>query len=372
MTNIFILFFARHLPFKEQKLKNSILILVLFAALALLACSDTLGQGGDRHTVSVMIYSEYIDPALLEDFEKKTGYKLNLELYEAQEEMLVKLQTAVSKKYDVIIASDVVIQQMVELGIIAPLDTSKIPNRVNVASQFLGQAYDPTNTYSLPYLWGTTGILFRGDKVHTDSVSYSMLFNSENTKGKFSLLNESRSMLSMALSAIGFDANSDKQEEINKAVDYILQAKKNPDFRGFESSVEGKNKVLSKENWAAIVFNGEAQAAINKDSSLQYVIPEEGSFMWVDAMLLCSRASNIEGAYAFMNYILDAKVGAQLAKYINYATPNKASLEVIDEEFKNNRVINPNEEEIKRMVFLTDLGNATRFYDEAWNIVKRR
>ncbi|MBQ1605968.1 MAG: extracellular solute-binding protein, partial [Bacteroidales bacterium] len=95
-----------------------------------------------------MIYSEYINPSLLKDFEKKTGYKVNLELYEAQEEMLVKLQTAGTKKYDVIIASDVVIQQMIQAGLVAPIDTSKIPNRVNVAPQFLGQTYDPTNAYS--------------------------------------------------------------------------------------------------------------------------------------------------------------------------------------------------------------------------------
>ncbi len=319
-----------------------------------------------------MIYSEYINPSLLKDFEKKTGYKVNLELYEAQEEMLVKLQTAGTKKYDVIIASDVVIQQMIQAGLVAPLDTSKIPNRVNVAPQFLGQTYDPTNAYSLPYLWGTTGILFRGEKIHPDSASYSMLFDAKNTKGNFSLLNESRSMLSMVLQAIGYDANSVKQEEINKAVDYILQAKKDPHFVGFDGSVAGKNKVLSGENWAAIVFNGEAQAAINKDSTLQFVIPKEGSFMWVDAMLISSKAANVEGAYAFMNYILDAEVGAKLAKFINYATPNKASLEVIDEKFKSNRVINPNEQEIKRMELLEDLGESTKSYDEAWIIAKTR
>ena len=319
-----------------------------------------------------MIYSEYINPSLLKEFEKKTGYTIKLELYEAQEEMLVKLQTAGTKKYDVIIASDVVIQQMIQAGLIAPIDTSKIPNRVNVAPQFLGQSYDPTNTYSLPYLWGTTGILFRGEQIHPDSASYSMLFDAKNTKGNFSLLNESRSMLSMALQAIGYDANSVKQEEINKAVDYILQAKKDPHFAGFDGSVAGKNKVISGENWAAIVFNGEAQAAINKDSTLQFVIPKEGSFMWVDAMLISSNASNVEGAYAFMNYILDAEVGAKLAKYINYATPNKASLEVIDEKFKSNRVINPNEQEIKRMELLQDLGESAKFYDEAWIIAKTR
>ena len=345
--------------------------LALFAGIALTACNEQKQEQAPK-TVTVMIYSEYIDPAMLEDFEKKTGYKLQLELYEAQEEMIGKLQAAGTSQYDVVIASDVVIQQMVHLGLIAPIDTAKVPNRLNIAPQFMGQAYDPTNTYTIPYLWGTTGILFRGEEVNPDSVSYSMLFDASKTKGNFSLLEESRSMLSMALQALGFDANSVKQEEINKAVELILQAKKDKNFLGFDGSVGGKDKVLSKMDWAAIVFNGEAQAAIDEDSTLQFVIPMEGSFMWVDAMTLSSKAPNVEGAYAFMNYILDAKIGAQLAKYINYATPNKASLEVIDEEFKNNRVINPNEQEIKRMVFLADPGDAAKLFDEAWTIVKTR
>ena len=345
--------------------------LALFAGIALTACNEQKQEQAPK-TVTVMIYSEYIDPAMLEDFEKKTGYKLQLELYEAQEEMIGKLQAAGTSQYDVVIASDVVIQQMVHLGLIAPIDTAKVPNRVNIAPQFMGQAYDPTNTYTIPYLWGTTGILFRGEEVNPDSVSYSMLFDATKTKGNFSLLEESRSMLSMALQALGFDANSVKQEEINKAVELILKAKKDKNFLGFDGSVGGKDKVLSKMDWAAIVFNGEAQAAIDEDSTLQFVIPMEGSFMWVDAMTLSSKAPNVEGAYAFMNYILDAKIGAQLAKYINYATPNKASLEVIDEEFKNNRVINPNEQEIKRMVFLADPGDAAKLFDEAWTIVKTR
>lgn len=345
--------------------------LALFACTALTACNEQKQEQAPK-TVTVMIYSEYIDPAMLDDFEKKTGYKLQLELYEAQEEMIGKLQAAGTSQYDVVIASDVVIQQMVHLGLIAPIDTAKVPNRVNIAPQFMGQAYDPTNTYTIPYLWGTTGILFRGEEVNPDSVSYSMLFDASKTKGNFSLLEESRSMLSMALQALGFDANSVKQEEINKAVELILKAKKDKNFLGFDGSVGGKDKVLSKMDWAAIVFNGEAQAAIDEDSTLQFVIPMEGSFMWVDAMTLSSKAPNVEGAYAFMNYILDAKIGAQLAKYINYATPNKASLEVIDDEFKNNRVINPNEQEIKRMVFLADPGDAAKLFDEAWTIVKTR
>ena len=354
-------------------MKAFILVLALLAALAITACIQKQGEITEQSkTVTVMLYSEYITPEVLKDFQKKTGYKVKLELYEAQEEMLAKLMTAGTSKYDVIIASDVVIQQMIHLDLIAPLNLSLIPNRVNVAQQFRNQKYDPTNAYSLPYLWGTTGILFRGEKVHPDSVSYSMLYDEKITKGSFSLLSESRSMLSMALQATGNSANSTKQSEINKAVEYILQIKRDLHFAGFENSVEGKTKVLSRMNGAAIVFNGEAQAAINEDSTLQFVIPKEGSFMWVDAMLLSSKASNVAGAYAFMNYILDAEVGAKLAKSLNFATPNKASLEVIDDSFKNNRVINPNKQEINRMVFLTDLGEIERLYDEAWMIIKTR
>lgn len=348
-------------------------IFLLAAASLFTGCNeDKQSSSSTPDKVTVMIYSEYIDPEMITDFQMKTGFKLQLELYEAQEEMIGKLQASGTSQYDVIIASDVVIQQMIHLGLIGKLDTNKISNRVNIADQFRNPSYDPTNEYSVPYLWGTTGILYRDESVDPSKVSYSMLFDAKQTKGNFSLLEESRSMLSMALQAKGYDANSVDPKQINEAVEYILQAKKDPHFLGFDGSVGGKDKVLSKMDWAAIVFNGEAMAAIDEDSTLQFAIPTEGSFMWVDAMLLSKKSPNPEGAYAFMNYILDAKIGAQLAKFINYATPNKASLEVIDEEFKNNRVVNPTPDEIARMVFLKDAGDAARLYDEAWTIVKTR
>ncbi len=353
---------------------KKILLTLSFLVIAsfFLACNSDRKTSSKTDKVTVMIYSEYIDPAMLQDFEAKTGYKLQLELYEAQEEMISKLQTVGTAQYDVIIASDVVIQQMIHLGLIDKIDTNKIPNRVNIADQFRNPSYDPTNEYTIPYLWGTTGILYRDNTIDPMNVSYSLLFDAKNTKGNFSLLEESRSMLSMALQAKGFDANSTDKNELNQAVDYILQAKKDPHFLGFDGSVGGKDKVLSKMDWAAIVFNGEAMAAIDEDSSLQFAIPVEGSFMWVDAMTLSSKTPNKDGAYAFMNYILDAKIGAQLAKYINYATPNKASLTVLDRDFTDNRVINPSQEEIKRMVFLKDPGESARLFDEAWTIVKTR
>ena len=323
-------------------------------------------------TVTVLTYSEYMDPDMITDFQMKTGYKLQLVEYEAQEEMIGKLQAAMEKQYDVVIASDVMIQQMIHLELIRPIDMDKIPNKVNIADQFKNPVYDPNNMYTLPYQWGTTGILYRDTTLNPSGVSYNTLFNPMQIKGKFSLLDESRSMLSIALQAKGINANSFRPEDIEKAVEWINEIKRDPNFAGFEGSVSAKDKVLANEYWAAIVFNGEAMDAIAEDPTLRYAIPVEGSFMWVDAMTLSSRAQNVDGAYAFMNYILDAQNGAKLATTINYASPNSASLKLIDEKFKNNRVINPTREESDRMVFLRYPGDAVKLFDEAWKSVKGR
>ena len=327
--------------------------LVSYIAVAMVLLATGVFCGCDQksqqtpQTVTVLTYSKYIAPEMITDFQMKTGYKLQLEEYEAQEQMISTLQQAIEKQYDVVIASDVVIQQMIHLGLIIPIDMDKIPNKVNVADQFKNPVYDPGNTFTLPYLWGTTGILYRDTTLNENKVSYNILFNPQQVKGKFSLLDESRSMLSMALQAKGLNANSVKIEDINEAIDLIREAKRDAHFAGFEGSVSAKDKVLKGEISAAIVFNGEAMSAISEDPTLRY-------------------------AHAFMNYILDAQNGARLAQSTNFATPNRASIKIIDDKFKQNRVINPTREEIDRMVFLRDPGVAAKLFDDAWEIVKSR
>ena len=151
----------------------------------------------ERKPVSVLIYSDYMDPSMLKDFEATTGYPLQLELYEAQEEMIGKLQASGTAMYDVIIASDVVIQQMIHLNLLQKIDLTKIENRKNIDPKFLNPEFDPKNEYTVPYLWGTSGIVYNDTTIAPEDVSYAMLFDSTKTIGNFSLLDESRSMLSM-------------------------------------------------------------------------------------------------------------------------------------------------------------------------------
>jgi len=333
--------------------------------------TKTSTQGSGKALVTVMIYSEYIDPEMLQEFTQKTGYPIQLELYEAQEEMIGKLQASGAGQYDVIIATDVVIQQMIHLGLLQPVDSNSIPNRKNIDPSFRNPPFDPGNRYSWPYLWGTTGVIYRDSFLSPDSLHWSQLFE-PSQRGSFLLLDESRTLLSIALEASGKSPNTRAPWDIRAAAEHILKAKALPNSLGFDGSVSGASKVLAGNAWAAIVFNGDAMAAIGEDSTIQYGIPLEGSSIWVDVMTLSSTSPNPAGGLAFMNYILDAQAGAKLANYIQYGSPNLAARPYLSEEDLANPVIYPDSAARARLDFLADPGPAARLFDEAWTAVKSR
>jgi spermidine/putrescine transport system substrate-binding protein len=340
-------------------------ILALLATAALFAA--------DAKPVTVFMYSEYIDPAIPEQFEKATGMPLQIEVYEAQEDMLAKLQTGGTDQYDVIVASDLIIRQMVALKLVQPLDHKLVPNAANVAPEFLNPAFDPGNAYSFPYLWGTIGILYDTSKVPSGgAASWKWVLDQAAQPGPFVLLDEARSMLACALLGVGKPIGTRKPDEIKAAADALIAAKHSPKCLGFDGGVGGKNKVLAGEAALAVVFNGDAVRAIDEKPTLAYAIPSEGSNIWVDVMLITAKAPNKAGAHAFINYILDGKVGAQNAQFIRYATPNQASLALLKPEDRANPGIYPTAETRKRLQYLEDLGKDTRLYDQAWTTVKTK
>jgi spermidine/putrescine transport system substrate-binding protein len=183
-------------------------------------------------------------------------------------------------------------------------------------------------------------------------------------------MDESRTMLALALQAQGHSPNSSTPSEIRDAALALQKAKGRAGCLGFDASVGGRNKVAGKSAKAAVVFNGEAIAAIGEHPQLRYAIPREGSVVWLDNMLVTARAPNREGAHAFVNFILDAKKGAQLANFVHYPTPNRAALPFILKEDLANPVIYPDSAASSRMQFLSDPGTGARLFDEAWTAVK--
>jgi spermidine/putrescine transport system substrate-binding protein len=329
-----------------------------------------LALGLAQKELRLFIWSEYIDPAILEAFTKQTGLKVRVDLYESNEELIAKLQAGGVSQYDVIVPSDFYVPSIIQLGLVQPLDHAEIPNLKNLDDKFKSPPYDPGNRYSAAYQWGTTGLIYRKDRVG-EPKSWAVIF--KEPKAPFILMDSPREMLGNALKYLGYSVNTKNPKEVQQAGQLLLQAKRSRYFLGFEGGVGGKNRVVAGAATYAVVYNGDAvKAADENPGKVAFAIPQEGATLWVDNMMIPARAPNPEGAHRFINFILDPKVGAQLSNFNRYATPNKVALPYINPADRKNPAIYPPAELIKRLGFILDLGKDNRIYDEVWTAVKSR
>jgi spermidine/putrescine transport system substrate-binding protein len=216
--------------------------------------------------------------------------------------------------------------------------------------------------------------MYNKEKAGSRPVSWSMIFDPQQQIGKYVLMDSMRDMLGIALKYQGKSMNSRQAAEVRSAGDLVLAAKRSHNSLGFEGGVGGKNRVMAGEAAAAIVYNGDAIKAIaeNPGAKVGFEVPGEGGIIWVDVMLIPSKAPNSEGAHRFINYILDPAVGAQLSNFNHYATPNAASMPQIKEEDRRNPGIYPGPEIMKKLEYLEDVGQDTKIYDEVWTSVKAK
>ncbi len=350
---------------------------IRIAALTLTATFATVTASlaaADQAPVTVFMYSEYIDPAVPAEFEKATGFPLKIEVYEAQEEMLAKLRAGATNQYDVVVATDVVVTQLIKLKLVQPLDNSRIPNSTGVDGKFVNPGFDPKNAYSWPYQWGTIGLLYDTSKAPKGEASWKWLFDESSQFGSFVFMDEQRSMLGVANKYLGFAMNTRDANELKRTADTLIKAKGTKNCLGFDGGVGGKNKVLAGQAAAAVVYNGDAIRAIDesKERPLAYVVPKEGSNIWVDTMLISKDAPNVAGAHAFINYVLSPEVAAKISNFNRYATPVAAAMPLITPDDAKNPAIYPDEATVKTLDYLEDLGKDTRMYNEAWTAVKSR
>lgn len=338
--------------------------------LAALILVGVAGLGAAEKPVTVYSYSEYIDPEIPKQFEAATGIPVKIDVYESQDDMLAKLQAGGVSQYDVVIATDVVVMTMIKLGLVQKLDQTLVTNGKHLMAQFKSPAFDPGNTYSYPYQWGTVGLIYATAAVKGE-VSWSLLFDNAKQPGPFVMMDEMRSMTGSALMFLGYSANSRTPAEIKACGELLAKAKASKKCLGFDGGVGGMNKVLGGEAKVAVVYNGDAVRNI-KDDQFAYAVPKEGGIIWVDNMLICAKAPNPVGGTKFINHILDPKVGAQLSNFNRYATPNQASMPMITKEDAANPAIYPSAEMLKKLSFQEDLGAETKLYDQVWTMVKAR
>ncbi len=326
--------------------------------------------GGELRVFS---WSEYMDEVKFpKEFEEATGIKVTLDLYESNEEMLAKLQAGGLGQYDIIIPSDYIMPSLINLNMLTPLDHSKIPNLKNLSDKFTNPTYDPGNKYTVGWQWGTVGLMYNKKKLsEADVQSWSILFDSDKKPGTFYLIDSVREMLGIALVYLGYDFNTTNPKELKEAADLLVTTKKREMCLGFKGGVGGKNDVISGTASAAIVYNGDAIQTVSENpDKYGFIVPKEGSAVWIDSMSIPAKAPNLDAAHKWINWVLEPKVGAALSTYNQYATPNEAAKPYLAKEDLANPGIWPTPEIMKTLVFVKDLGKDNNIVDQAWTRVK--
>lgn len=350
------------------------LLVVLFS----LCLTGLFANGQDEGTKSVSsnelslyIWTEYMDPALIEQFETEFGCEVLIDYYESNEEMLAKLQAGGTSQYDIAVPSDYIMVNLMELDLIQPLDKSVVNNISNLSENFIDPPYDPSNAYSAGYQWGTVGFVYNKEKLGDFGNSWSAIF--ENSKDlTYMLFDSEREQIGIALAYLGYSINTLEKEELQAAADLLIEAKQSEKFLGFEGNVGARNKVVAGTLDMAMAYNGDAMGVIYDHPEIGFVNPVEGTVIWVDSMVIPKKAPNAELANKFIEFMLRPEVAAQLSNYNHYATPNGAALPMILPEDLANPVIYPDPETQKKLQYIEDLGKNNRVYSELWQMVKTR
>ncbi|XXX76974.1 spermidine/putrescine ABC transporter substrate-binding protein [Sorangium sp. So ce134] len=322
--------------------------------------------------LNLLIFPDYIDEKIIKDFEAQTKAQVRLTRYDSTEEMESKLAYAgADSQYDVVIMASQILPRMVRRNLVRALDHAQIPNLKNLESRFAGPGFDDGNKHGVPYQWGTVGIVYNKKKLPNLDPSWSVLLDPQKLAGTFVLLDEQRDMLGSVLKYKGYSSNTTNANEIREAGRILKEVKKQPKCLGFKGGVGAMEDVRAGSVDMAVVWNGDAQKQIEQDKErLAFVIPKEGSVIWVDVMTIAAKAPHPELAHKFINHVLTPEGGAQLSMYTKYATPNAAAQGKLPDADRTNTLIYPTKEVADRLEHHRDLGEAAKVFDEVWTEVK--
>lgn len=346
-----------------MKLKKLMALgLVFTLSLSALTGCATGKKGGE---LNIYTWAGYIPQNVIDDFEKETGVKINYTNFEANEEMLAKLETSKGGDYDIVIASDYIIKIAAEEGLVKEIDKSKVPNYQNIDPIFQNFFYDSDNKLTVPYGPGIPLLVYNPEVIKTEITGYESLWD-PSLAGQVALMDSERVVMGMALKTMGESFNTEDGEVIRKAGEKLKELA--PNIR-LLSQNQTQDYLLSGEVNAAFLFTSQVVLALQGNPDLKVVYPKEGLGFGVDAAFIPANAPNSDSAHKFLNYILDGKVGADIAQQTYYLCPNQAAYEYLSDEFKKSLVISA--EDIPNGEFIQDIGSeATSLHEELWTEFK--
>ena len=369
-------------PDKEKKpLWNGKTAIVLASFLIVgSVCSTSYLHFTSSHSNELYVYNwgEYIDESVIDEFEAETGIHVTYDLFETNEEMYPVIEAG-AVSYDAVCPSDYMIQKMVENGLLAEINFENVPNIANIDPVYLekSKAFDPENRYSVPYTWGTVGIIYNVQKLEELGVpaptKWSDLWD-ERLKGEILMQDSVRDAFMVALKELGYSMNTTDVGELEEAKKLLLAQK--PLVQAYVVD-QVRDKMLNGEAAVGVIYSGELlylqeeAETLDLDYDLEYVLPKEGTNLWIDSWVIPDNAKNKENAEKWINFLCRPDIAVKNFEYITYATPNKAAFEILDPEYQENKSVFPDTDELENSEVYSYLGTeADDLYNALWKEVK--
>ncbi len=337
------------------------------AAAAGLTILPRLGWSAEEAKLNFYNWDTYIGETTLDDFKAATGIEVKMDLFADNDELFAKLKEG-NPGYDVIVPTNDYVERMIVAGMLEPLDHAMIPNMANVTPVFLDAAFDPGRKHSLPYMWGTVGIGYRKSKVSAPPASWKHLYDSDEHSGRMAMLGDGGTLIGIGLKYLGYPYNETDPARIKEVEDLMIRQK--PHIKVFAED-NGQDLLASGEVDLTMEWNGDILQVMAEDDDISYVVPKEGGLLWEDSLAIPKDAPHPENAHQFINFILDAEVGAAIADFIYYATPNEAAKQHLASEYLDNPAIFPPPSVVEMSETAQYRGeDYQRLIDETWTRIQ--
>ncbi|MCL2698843.1 MAG: ABC transporter substrate-binding protein [Defluviitaleaceae bacterium] len=339
-------------------MKLRVLILTITAAFILAGCA------GNSRSISVFNWGDFIDMDVIAMFEEEYGIRVIYDTYASNEAMYTRL-SAGGAAYDIAFPSDYMIERMINEDMLEKLDFDNIPNARYIHPRFLGLPHDPADEYSVPYKWGTLGILYNTEMVPDPGDSWAILWN-EAFANRIFMYNSQRDSFAVALKKLGYSLNTTNIDELNAATEALIRQK--PLVRAYGGD-NIRDSMIGNEGALAVVYAGDAMWSISENPTLNYFVPIEGSNVFFDSVVIPKGARNKADAEKFINFLNRPDIAAMNTNFTGYSTTNMAAPELIDPAMAADPIYWPDDETYRRLEAFRDLGEFIREYDRAWTEV---
>ena len=343
------------------------LVKKLSMALSIVVTTMLLAGCSGKETITFFNYGANIDNETLKAFEEEYGIRVKMDTFDDMEAMYLKL-TGSDVKYDVVLVSDALMPRMIEEGLLQEINKNNVPNLVQMDEEYLDLSIDPGNKYSVPYMFGTIGIIYDKNQVTETVDSWDILWN-EKYKDKIFMFDTYRDTLGVALKKLGYSMNSENPEELEAAKALLLEQRELVDPKyGVDN---GTAMIANGETALNMIWSGEGLNLQEEYPNLVYTIPKEGVNFWIDSLCIPANATNVSGAEKFINFVSDKESALRIADEIGYTTPNKEARAEQPDHVRNN----PNAYMPKELMALSEIYTplsleARQLYDHIWTQIK--